>query len=490
MADDDDCHPRGERPDGSESVRVMPHVTTWELSAAPPGEVVVSDLLDGAPVRSAHVTLLAVATLTALFYGYIVQALAFTAPVMAATWAVPSTAFALVFSATLVGMMVGSLLFGSLADRWGKQRVLVLCGLLLGASTLLLPFFGSPRALIAPRLVAGFALGGMLPPLIAIVGEFAPASRRSLFSNVALAGVPLGGLVGSLLSALLIVWFGWPSVYLVAGCGAVVMACLAWRLVPESVEFTLRVLKDRDRAAKAVRRFRPDAPLDGSVLQARHESAADRRHGSLADVFGGRVAMTLLFWVAEFVALMGYYVLVNWVPTLLVRSGLSTTASEFGSAALNLGGVVFGFVVGVMSDRLGARPVMVGASIAGGLTLLLVAATGSSTPLLLFSIFLAGGAWIAGQAGMLVLISSAYPSAVRSFAVGMTLAVGRIGSIVSPAVVAIPLAAGWSTIHILLLPVIPSLIAALCVWGVRPPEERRKPSQSTISTTHARTASR
>lgn len=253
---DDGRQPRGERPNGSGSGRAAPRATAREPSAAP-GEVAASDLLDGAPVGSAHMTLLAVAALTALFYGYVVQALAFTAPVMAASWSVPSTAFALAFSATLVGMVVGSLLFGSLADRWGKQRVLVLCGLLLGASTLLL-----------------------------------------------------------------------------------------------------------------------------------------------------------------------------------------------------------------------------------------VAAAGSSTPLLLFRIFLAGGAWIAGQAGMLVLISSAYPSTVRSFAVGTTLAAGRIGLIVSPAVVAIPLAAGWDTIRILLLPVVPALIAALCVWRVRPPEERREPSQSTISITHARTDSR
>lgn len=486
---DDDRYPRIELPNGPGSGSGIAPVINRTPSTSS-GKVAWPHSVDGAPVRSAHMTLLVVATLTALFYGYAVQALAFTAPVMAATWSVSPTAFALAFSATLVGMLVGSLLFGSLADRWGKQRVLVLCGLLLGASTLLLPLFGSPRSLIAPRLVAGFALGGMLPPLIAIVDEFAPAPRRSLFSNVALAGVPLGGLVGSLLSALLISWFGWPSVYLVAGCGAAAMACLAFWLVPESVEFTLRVLKDPDRAEKAIRRFHLDTRLAGPAIPAPQEISGDHHLGSLARIFGGRIKMTLLFWVAEFVALMGYYVLVNWVPTLLVRSGLSATSSEFGSAALNLGGVTFGLVIGLMSDRLGARSVMVGAFVAGGLTLLLVSAAGSSTSLLLFSIFLAGGAWIAGQAGMLVLISSAYPSAVRSSAVGMTLAVGRIGSIISPAVVAIPFAAGWSASQILLLPVVPALIAALCVWRARPPEDRRNPALNTTSTPPTRTGPR
>ena len=163
--------------------------------------------------------------------------------------------------------------------------------------------------------------------------------------------------------------------------------------------------------------------------------------------------MTILFWIAEFILLMGYYFLVNWTPILLTRAGLPVETAVLGSVALNIGGISFGLTAGWLCDKLGARRVLCVIFLLAGLSLVAATQVGGSVPLLMAAIFVAGGAWISGQAAMMVLIADSYPTAIRGIATGWALGIGRIGAIVSPAVVAIPLGLGWEVREILLLPV-------------------------------------
>ncbi|MNE99764.1 putative 3-hydroxyphenylpropionic transporter MhpT [compost metagenome] len=89
------------------------------------------------------------------------------------------------------------------------------------------------------------------------------------------------------------------------------------------------------------------------------------------------------------------------------------------------------------------------------------------------SIFLSGAAFIGGQGAIVVLIANSYPASIRSISVGWALTVGRIGAIMSPAVVSIPLGWGWQAGQILLLPILPAVIGALAVFLARPSSRTR-----------------
>ena len=152
-----------------------------------------------------------------------------------------------------------------------------------------------------------------------------------------------------------------------------------------------------------------------------------------------------------------------------MRGGFSAKAAALGSALLNVGGAVLGLGVGQFSDRWGGRRVMSAIFVAGGLSLALADAASGSAPLLMVTIVLAGTAWIAGHAAMVMLVARRYPDEIRTTRGGWTLTAGFVGAIVSPAIVAIPLGRGRTPAHIMLTPVIPALLSAVGILWVAPP---------------------
>jgi MFS transporter, AAHS family, 4-hydroxybenzoate transporter len=117
----------------------------------------------------------------------------------------------------------------------------------------------------------------------------------------------------------------------------------------------------------------------------------------------------------------------------------------------------------------GGRRVMSAIFVAGGLSLALAGAASGSAPLLMVMIVLAGTAWIAGQAAMVMLVARSYPDEIRTTGVGWTLTAGFVGAMVSPAIVAIPLGRGWTPAHIMPIPVIPALLSAVGILCAAPP---------------------
>jgi AAHS family 4-hydroxybenzoate transporter-like MFS transporter len=117
-----------------------------------------------------------------------------------------------------------------------------------------------------------------------------------------------------------------------------------------------------------------------------------------------------------------------------------------------------------------------------GLVVMVLGAGG--VPSMMIGIFLAGAGCIGGQAAVSLLIANRYPTAIRALGVGWALTVGRIGSIISPSVVGIPLAMGWSAQQILMLPIIPALVGGVLVVYARP-QQRKIPVGSLAASPHA-----
>lgn len=427
----------------------------------------VTEIVDRASLRRVHMQVLAIGLLVSLVDGFDNQALAFVAPALSREWNVTPSALAPAFASGLVGMMLGSMLFGEMSDRVGRRLVFIVATASFGVVTLLTPFCGSVTALTVLRFLGGLGLGGLPSVMVSLVIEYTPRRHRATFGNWAFVGIPTGGFLGGLVAAYLIPHFGWPSVYWAGGVLTLTIAVVTALFLPESILFTLVRRNDQPRARALLARVEPDLPNEGTLrLSSRTEAAPQT---SIASAFrDGRGRMTALFWIAEFILLMGYYFLVNWTPILLTRAGLPVATAVLGSVALNVGGITFGLAAGYLCDHLGGRRVMCALFLLAGLSLVGATQVGGSVPLLMTAIFLAGGAWISGQAAMMVLIADSYPTAIRGIATGWALGIGRIGAIISPAVVAIPLGLGWEVRQILLLPVLPALLGAACILFARP----------------------
>jgi AAHS family 4-hydroxybenzoate transporter-like MFS transporter len=317
------------------------------------------------------------------------------------------------------------------------------------------------------RFLSALGIGGIPAIIPSFISEFVPKRVRSSFVAWALSAIPLGGVLGAALAAALIPHWGWKSVYLIGGVLTLLQATVAFFTLPESPLFSLSHSKNE---AEAVNVLRLITGAQTPIEIARAENTATKQttsavHGLFG---GGRLLMTLLFWLITAVLLMGFYFMVNWTPTLLLRAGFSPKIADLGSALLNIGGAVLGLGIGWFSDHWGGRRVMSAIFIAGGLSMALAGVASGSSAVLMVTIVVAGTAWIAGQAAMVMLVARSYPDEIRTTGVGWTLTAGHAGAVISPAIVAIPLGHGWTPAHIMLLPVIPALVCAVGILYATP----------------------
>jgi len=173
----------------------------------------------------------------------------------------------------------------------------------------------------------------------------------------------------------------------------------------------------------------------------------------------GRAARTLLLWILVFCSLLDLFLLTNWLPTQISKLGVALWIAILMGALLQLGGMV-GIVQGWMIDKWGPAKTLTMSYLIAACAIAGLALAGNSLPLLIVSVFCAGFGIIGGQTAANPVASMAYPTEIRSTGVGWFLGVGRMGSIVGPALAGHLITIGWTSKDIFLLATIPALIAA------------------------------
>jgi AAHS family 4-hydroxybenzoate transporter-like MFS transporter len=376
-------------------------------------------------------------------------------------------AFVPVFTVGLIGLMVGSFVGGWFGDRFGRKKALLIAALCFGVTTFLTPWCTTLQQLMIVRFVGGLGIGGLPSALAALIAETVPERSRATLTLWALVGIPFGGFVGGFAASWMIPAYGWQSVFYAAGAVSIVVLLLFALLVSESTHFLTLRGQQRKRVAAILGRLDPKGgytDADEFVLP-----PADQKITSVAALFTeSRGRMTLLFWGAEIIELMIFYVLVNWTPTLFREAGIPIERAVLGTAALNMGAILATIALGPVCARFGEQRVTAATFVVTSVALLVMVAGAGNLTFMMVGVFFAGAGCIGGQAAVVMLMAKRYPTAIRSLGVGWALTVGRIGSIISPTVVGLPLAWGWSSYQILMLPIVPSLLGALCVALAHP----------------------
>src|SRR5258708_21965096 len=210
----------------------------------------VAEFIDAQPVGGFQIRLLLTCAAVLFFDGFDTQAIGYVAPALAKEWGLTKGALGPVFSAGLVGLMIGALVFGPLADRVGRKKIIILSTLAFGLGALVTAFVQDVNTLLAIRFLTGLGLGGAMPNAVAMTSEFNPRRRRATMVMIMFCGFSVGAALGGFLAAALIPQFGWRSVFVVGGLAPLLLVPILVRRLPESVRFLALTGRAQERVAE------------------------------------------------------------------------------------------------------------------------------------------------------------------------------------------------------------------------------------------------
>jgi AAHS family 4-hydroxybenzoate transporter-like MFS transporter len=445
--------------------------STRVSGAAPDGSVDVAGFIDAQPVGRFQIRLLLICAAVLFIDGFDTQAIGYVAPEIARDWKLGRGALGPVFSAGLFGLMIGALIFGPIADRMGRKRIIVLSTAAFGLGTLATIFVQDIYWLIAIRFLTGLGLGGAMPNAVALTSEFSPHRRRATMVMAMFCGFSVGAALGGLLAAALIPVFGWRSIFLIGGLAPLLYVPVLIKMLPESIRFLALTGRDNAEAGNLLKQIAPTASFAPDARFVVHEPKLAGI--PVAHLFReGRTVTTLLFWVVFFMSLLDLYLLSNWLPTVLNDLGASISMAALIGAMLQIGGVVGTFTLGNFIDRFSFRALALTYLIAS-VAVTAIGFSGHSIPLATLAIFCAGFCIVGGQIASNALTATYYPTTMRSTGVGWALGVGRAGSIVGPLVGGIMIANHVGVETLFMTAAIPALCACLAAFALNKVASRK-----------------
>jgi MFS transporter, AAHS family, 4-hydroxybenzoate transporter len=425
----------------------------------------VRQFLDEHPLSNFQILAATMCGAIAFMDGYDVQAMGFVAPALSADLQIPRAALGPLLSSGTIGMMIGALTFGTLADRFGRKPILIACTLLFGIMSLITATADSIQAIAIYRLFTGFGLGGAMPNTIALTAEYAPKKYRSIAVTTMFCGFSIGAAVGGFVAAGLISSFGWQSVFVVGGLIPLVIAGFSFALLPESIRFLLLKGGQQQRAMKYLSRISRDSADYGEIVAGADDHASGGN--SVKKLFTeGRAAATPLLWICFFMNLLVLFFLNNWLPTLMNDAGIQVERAIMITTLFQIAGTVGAIFLGWMFDKGYSFRTLALAYVGAAASVVLIGQSGASIGLLMLTVTAAGFCVVGGQTGSQALVANFYPTQIRSTGVGWCHGIGRIGSIVGPILGGAVLAKAVHASSVFWVIAIPSLVAMGAALGV------------------------
>lgn len=369
--------------------------------------------------------------------GFDTAALAATVPALAKEWGVPPAEFTLPLVATNAGVVAGYMSAGALSARYSQHKVLisgVVATAIFSLLTAVVLTLQSIAVLSAVRILTGIAIGIVLPVAVSLTTALNPESIRQRVSVGVTLGLASGLALGGVFGRFLIESAGTGGMFWAGGLAAVPVAVL----VAATMRGNVHAYDSAVKSAKVARLFEEN----------------NRRR-------------TILLWCFSFLVFLAAYTLTSWTPTLLVQFGFSSSEAPIGLAFISFGGVIGGLLLLPLTAKIGIARALMVMPVLGIVCAVVIGFSDPSRFMVLALLFGAGAGITAGQIGQLTMAVSVYPDGSRTTGVGWSAALGRIGSIVGPAIAGALISLSVTGQHIvLLLAAIPVTIAVVCAGGL------------------------
>ncbi|MFL4475449.1 MFS transporter [Paeniglutamicibacter sp. MACA_103] len=341
----------------------------------------------------------------------------------------------------LFGVMVGALVTGAIGDYLGRRKIMIAGIIWFSLGMGLTAMAPNVIAFGGLRFLTGIGVGALVATAGAVVAEFAPKGKRNYYNAIVYSGVPVGGVLASLLAIVLLDLVGWRGLFLIGATPILFLLPMALAKLPESPEW----LMARGRTEEAQRvSIRTGVPITAPAPTGAHvlvPEPVDTKIGFRALASRKYALPTLLLGLMSFAGLMLTYGLNTWLPQIMSQFGYGKSYSLAFLLVLNAGAVFGGLIASVSADRVGAKRVVSTTFFLAAVAMVMLTLH-LPFGILLALVAVAGVGTIGTQVLIYGFVSNYYNSAARGAGVAWCAGFGRLGGIFGPLIGGLLMAAG------------------------------------------------
>lgn len=390
--------------------------------------------------------------------GMDIAIMGFIAPSLKSVWAVSTQQLGVVISAALIGLALGAMLAGPLADRFGRRTIIISSVFFFGLWTLATAFSQNIDQMMLFRFLTGLGLGAAMPNVGTLIAEYSPERKRAFIITVVFCGFTFGAAGGGFAASWLIPNFGWHAVLIVGGLLPLLITPVLFSWLPESVRFLLARNAPTAQIQMIVEKMAPGKILDGSRFTMQEKES---RHSSIRLVTSRPYLLgSVMLWGGYFMGLFLVYLIGSWLPSLVKDMGMTVTQAALITAMYQAGGTVGSLFAGWLMDRFNANLALALIYFFGGIATVSIGYAPAHTLTLSLVAFSSGFCLNGANTGMNALSASYYPTHARATGSSWMHGVGRIGAILSAFIGAEMLSMGWNITQVFTSLAIPAVLTS------------------------------
>jgi benzoate transport len=422
------------------------------------------DVIANSSMSRLQVFVVAITVALNALNGFDVLSISFASPGIAEEWGIDRAALGIVLSMELIGMAIGAIALGGVADRIGRRPTILGCLIVMAVGMFMATTVSGLGDLSAWRIVTGLGIGGMLAALNAMAAEFSNTRRRHLGVSLMSIGYPVGAVVGGIVAARLLQGNDWRAVFYFGSAVTASLIPIVFFLVPESIHWLARKQPTGalDRINMALRRMGHLAVTALPAIPSNLQTRSD------AHIFApGLAAVTTILTVAYFFHITTFYFIAKWIPKIVVDLGFAPSTAAGVLVWMNVGGATGGAVFGILTQRFNVKSLTIGLFLLSTIMVTLFGRSPADLQRLSFICALAGFCTNAGIIGLYAILAKAFPTHVRASGTGFAIGIGRGGAVLAPIIAGFLFAAGYSLPTVAFAMALGSLVAAAVLAMLR-----------------------
>jgi len=361
--------------------------------------------------------------------GFDVLAISFAGPGIAGEWELGPAGLGFVLSMELIGMAVGSVFLGGVADRIGRKPTIMGCLFAMAIGMFMVTTTSSLTELSVWRVITGLGIGGMLAAINAVAAEFSSLKERPRMIAIMTIGYPMGGVIGGFIVTQLMQYFDWRVVFYFGAAVTVVFIPLIHFILPESVHWLTRK--------------QPEGALDkiNATMKRLGHAAVDQlpnieeaaRKVSTSFLFSRTmIATTILITAIYFLHVITLYFILKWTPNLVVGMGYPPYLAGEALTWASIGGALGCVFFGVLSNRFSLKSLTIFTFVMAWVFTAIFGRAPGELAMIKLYVAMAGFFVNAGIVGAYAIFVQVFPTHARASGTGFAIGIGRGGAVLSP----------------------------------------------------------